>query len=121
MTAPFVSLEDFVASFRPLKASEDQLAEWLLEVASDWIREHKPGISEGSVAAKLVVTEVVSTALRYNKYGPLSSFTEQTSHSVMSGTFTEAAKLLDFTDRHRELLGIPIMSPPQYSFPANDY
>lgn len=121
MTAPFVSVEDFVASFRPLKSSEQQFAEWLLEVASDWIREHKPDTPEGSVAAKLVVTEVVSNALRYNKYGPLSSFTEQTSHSVMSGTFSDASRLLDFTERHRELLGIPVMSAPQYSFPANDY
>lgn len=121
MATPFITLEDFVAAFRPLKPAEEQLAEWLLEVASDWIREHKPDTAAGSVAAKLVVTEVVSNALRYTKYGPLSSFTEQTSHSVMSGTFTDAAKFLDFTDRHRELLGIPVVSPPQYSFPAYDY
>lgn len=121
MTQPFVSLQDFEASFRPLKASETQTAEWLLQVASDWIRDRKPDISDGSVAAKLVVTEVVSTALRWNKYGPLSSFTEQTSHSTMSGTFADAGTLLDFTDRHRELLGLPIVSPPQYSFPAGDY
>ena len=121
MTTPFISLADFVVAFRALKPAEQQLAEWLLEVASDWIRQHNPSIPEGSVAAKLVVTEVVSNALRYNKYGPLSSFSEQTSHSVMSGTFADAAKLLDFTDRHRELLGIPVYSAPQYSFPANDY
>lgn len=121
MTAPFIDIDDFSESFRSLKPSEQQLTEWLLQVASDWIRYHKPGIADDSVAAKLVVTEVVSNALRYNKYGPLSSFTEQTSHSSMSGTFTEAAKILDFTDRHREMLGIPIQSPPQYSFPAQDY
>lgn len=118
---PFISLSDFEDSFRVLKASETQVAEWLIQVASDWIREHKPGIADGSVAAKLVVVEVVSTALRYTKYGPLSSFTEQTSHSTLSGTFTEAAKLLDFTDRHREMLGIPLNSPPQYQFTAFDY
>lgn len=121
MTAPFVSLEDFTASFRPLKDNEEQVAEWLLQVASDWIRDHKPDTPAGSIAAKLVVTEVVTAALRYNKYGPLLSFTEQTSHSVMSGTFAEAGGFLEFTDRHKELLGIPKQSAPQYSFPANDY
>lgn len=121
MTTPFIDVEDFSASFRALKPAEEQIAEWLIEVASDWIRQHKPGIPDNSVAAKLVVTEVVSTALRYNKYGPLSSFTEQTSHSTMSGTFSDAASTLDFTDRHREMLGIPVMAAPQYSFPANDY
>lgn len=118
---PFISVVDFAAAFRPLKSSETQLTEWLIQVASDWIRNYKPTISDGSVAAKLVVVEVVSNALRYNKYGPLSSFTEQTSHSMLSGTFTDAAKLLDFTDRHREMLGIPIQAPPQYSFPVRDY
>lgn len=121
-TTPFIDIDDFQAAFRTLKPAEEQIAEWLLQVASDWIREHKPGIADDSVPAKLVVTEVVSTALRYNKYGPLTSFTEQTSHSVMSGTFSgEAGGLLDFTDRHKKLLGIPVMSAPQYSFPANDY
>lgn len=121
MTTPFISVSDFAASFRPLKTSESQIAEWLIQVASDWIRDHKPGIADGSIPAKLVVVEVVSTALRYHKYGPLQSFTEQTSHSTMSGTFTDAAKLLDFTDRHRELLGINIYSPPKYQFKARDY
>lgn len=122
MAIPFITVEDFEASFRPLKTSEQQVAEWLLETASDWIREHKPSTPDGSVAAKLVVTEVVSTALRYNKYGPLTSFTEQTSHATMSGTFAgEAGNMLDFTDRHRKLLGIPVVAAPQYSFPANDY
>ena len=120
-TAPFLDVDDFAESFRTLKQAEIQVAEWLIQVASDWIREHKPSISADSVAAKLVVTEVVSNALRYNKYLPLKSFTEQTSNSVMSGVFTEAVKMLDFTDRHREMLGIPIMSPPKYSFKAFDY
>lgn len=121
MAAPFVDVDEFSETFRTLKPSEQQLTEWLLQIASDWIRQHKQGVTDDDVAAKLVVTEVVSNALRYNKYGPLSSFTEQTSHSTMSGTFTDAAKILDFTDRHREILGIPIQSPPQYSFTPNDY
>lgn len=121
MATPFIDVDDFAAAFRALKPAEEQLAEWLLEVASDWIRQHKPDISTNSVPARLVVTEVVSNALRYNKYQPLSSFTEQTSHSTLSGTFSDAAQILDFTDRHRDMLGIPIKSPPQYLFPANDY
>lgn len=121
MTAPFLDVDDFQEGFRTLKTSEVQTAEWLLQVASDWIRQHKPGISSDSVAAKLVVSEVVATALRYTKYGPLIQFQEQTSNSMVSGRFTDAAKLLDFTDRHREMLGIPIMAPPAYSFKAFDY
>jgi hypothetical protein len=121
VAAPFVNVEDFADSFRPLKPSEQQLAEWLLEVASDWIRDKKPTISNDSVAAKLVVTEVVSNALRYNKYSPFSTFNEQTSHSSMSGTFSHESAGLDFTDRHRDMLGISVQSPPKYSFPAYDY
>jgi Tfp pilus assembly pilus retraction ATPase PilT len=121
MGVPFITVEELVESFRPLKSSEQQVAEWFIQVASDWIWERKPTISETSVAAKLVVTEVVSNALRFGKYGPLRSFTEQTSHSMMSGTLTDAANNLDFTDRHREMLGIPIKAGPVYSFPVADY
>lgn len=121
MSLPFVDVDEFAESFRALKPAEQQPAEWLLQVASDWIRQHKPGISDDSVAAKVVVVEVVSNALRYNKYQPLRSFTEETSNSSMSGVFMGAAKVLDFTDRHREMLGIPIMAPPAYSFKAGDY
>lgn len=45
MSAPFLDVDDFQEGFRTLKASEVQTAEWLLQVASDWIRQHKPGIS----------------------------------------------------------------------------
>lgn len=121
MTTPFISVDDFEDSFRSLKPSETQVAEWLIQVASDWIREHKPDIADDSVPAKLVVVEVVSAALRFGKYAPFTSFSEQTSHSTLSGTFSEASKWLEFTDRHRDMLGIPIYSGPQYSFPAYDY
>lgn len=121
MGNPFITSEELAASFRPLKANEEQVAEWLIQVASDWIWERKPDIDEDSVAAKLVVTEVVSNALRFSRYGPLRSFNEQTSHSMMSGSFTDAANNLDFTDRHREMLGISVRSAPQYSFKAYDY
>lgn len=121
MGNPFITIEELAESFRPLKVSEEQVAEWLIQVASDWIWQRKPTITESSVAAKLVVTEVVSNALRFSRYGPLRSFTEQTSHSVMSGAFPDAANNLDFTDRHREMLGIPVTAPPVYSFPAGDY
>jgi hypothetical protein len=63
----------------------------------------------------------VSNALRYNKYSPFSTFNEQTSHSTMSGTFSHDSAGLDFTDRHRDMLGISVQSPPKYSFPKNDY
>lgn len=121
MGAPFITVEELVEAFRPLRANEEQTAEWFIQVASDWIWERKPDISPSSVAAKLVVTEVVSTTLRFAKYGPLRSFTEQTSHSVMSGAFTDAVNNLDFTDRHREMLGIPIKAGPVYSFTPGDY
>ena len=121
MSLPFVDVDEFAESFRALKTAEQQPADWLLQVASDWIREHKPGISDDSVAAKLVVVEVVSNALRYNKYQPLRSFTEETANSSMSGVFMAEAKVLDFTDRHREMLGIPIVARPVWSFKPADY
>jgi hypothetical protein len=121
MGTPFITVEELVESFRPLKATEEQVAEWFIQVASDWIWQRKPTISASSVAAKLVVTEVVSNTLRFAKYGPLRSFSEQTSHSMMTGAFTDAVNNLDFTDRHREMLGIPIKAGPFYSFPVGDY
>lgn len=121
MSEPFLTVEEFEDAFRTLKANETQLAEWLIAVASDWIWERKPSIDSDSAAAKLVVTEVVSGALRFGKYQPLMSFNEETSHSKMSGEFADASKVLDFTDRHRDMLGIDIYSPPKYSFTAYDY
>lgn len=121
MGAPFITVEDFAAAFRPLKSSEQDLAEWMIKVASDWIWAHKPTIDPTSVAAKVVVIEVVSQALRFGKYGPLRTFQEETSHSTVSGTFADADRFLDFTDRHRELLGIPVRSAPKYAFKAFDY
>jgi hypothetical protein len=39
----------------------------------------------------------------------------------MTGAFTDAVNNLDFTDRHREMLGIPIKAGPFYHFSVGDY
>lgn len=125
MTAPppYLSLEDFAAQFgRPLVEGEEDAAERLLQVVSDWIREHAPeDVSES--ACEQVVFEVVRDALTYGGMELLSSFSNTTESRTEAGTFDAAVKAKDdyLTARHKRLLGISSGASPAYNFCANDY
>lgn len=126
---PFLSISDFQALWdgTPLNSAQTQAATLLLQVASNWIYAHKPGVagpaSSGGAdpAAKLVTFEVVSNALRYGKYAPLGSYSKQTGHRLDAGTLANPESALDFTDRHMTWLGISPLAAPMGVFYNNDF
>lgn len=123
MSTPFLTLPAFSALWdgAPLNTPQQQVAALLLEVASNWIYDNKAGIGEDDAAAKLVTFEVTANALRYGKYASLKSWSRTTMHKMDSGTLDDPASALDFTDRHKTLLGIPVRSTPSGTFAINDF
>jgi hypothetical protein len=105
----------------PLNPAQAQVATLLLQVASNWIVAQKPGIGPDDPAAKLVAYEVTANALRYGKYASLKSWSRSTLHKMDSGTLDDPSSALDFTDRHRSLLGLSLRSVPIGSFAVNDF
>ncbi|MGV7585234.1 hypothetical protein PJN38_24230 [Mycobacterium kansasii] len=122
MADPYLSIADFQGEYQGLlTAGQVITATRLLQVASDHIRGLKADADE--TAAKQVVFELVRDAAKYGDLERLSSFENTTSRRTESGTFDEAVKLLDdyLTDRHKQLLGIPLLAAPVYSFTKLDY
>lgn len=121
MAEPFLTADDFAGMFRPLSDAETEVAGLLVDVASTWIRDKAPNTAIDDPAAKVVVFEVTRDALLYGKYAVLSSFTQQTGHSVKSGTIDRDEIERFVTDRHRRMLGIPLRAAPVGHFPVCDY
>ena len=121
MTTPFLDAATFADWFRPLSSAEDLLAESLLEVVSDWIREKKPDIADDDQAAKVVTFEVTRDALRYGDFGPLVSFSNTVGPRAKSGTFDRGSIEKFITDRHRRILGISVLAGPRGHFVRCDY
>lgn len=121
MAAPFLDVNAFAGMFRTLSDPESEVAGAYLEVVSDWIRDHKPGVADDDIAAQLVTFEVTREALLYGEFEPLGSFSKTVGPRSKSGTFdrTSVEKLV--TDRHRRMLGIALRAGPAYNFPACDY
>lgn len=121
--ADFLVLSSFQTLWdgAPLNSAQQQIAVLLLQVAANWIREAKPGIADDDPAAKLVTFEVTANALRYGKYAPLKNWSRTTMHKMDSGTLDDPASALDFTDRHKQFLGIAIRSQPTGTFAINDF
>lgn len=122
MADPFLDIAGFTAEYQgTLTAGEVTTATRLLQVCSDRIRQLKPDADP--VAAKQVVFEVVRDAATYGALEKLSKFENITSRRQESGTFDEAAKVVDdyLTDRHKRLLGIPLRAAPRGSFKKWDY
>jgi hypothetical protein len=124
MALPFLQVNEFTPMFRPLSAAEALVAELLLQVASNWIRDpqRRPYIADDDPAARLVVFEVVRDSLLYGKYRRFSTFTNTTGHRTEEGAWAaDALASLDFTDRHRVMLGISVRAAPVFNFPKCDY
>lgn len=122
MASPYLDIGPFTTQFgRALTAAESPIATRLLQVVSDWIRVQKP--TADVTAAAQVVFEVVRDALNYGAYERLTSFQNTTSLRTEAGTFDEAMKMVDdfLTDRHKRLLGIPLLAAPRSSFKKLDY
>ncbi|BBZ09865.1 MULTISPECIES: hypothetical protein [Mycobacterium] len=124
--APFLNLAGFTALWDgpPLTAQQQAIVGLLLQVASQWIYNNGPQGSALPVTdptAQFVVWDVVSNAVRYQKYSKLSTFSRTTGHRMEGGSFDDPMKALEFTDNHKMLLGIPLRSVPMTSCQPNDF
>jgi len=125
---PFLTLTQFQAIWDgpPLTTPQQGIVTLLLQVASNWIYQRRPDLATGpqpptDPTAQLVTFEVVSNCVRYAKFAPLGSFHRATGHRIEAGTLTNPTTALDFTDRHKVMLGIPLRALPMTSCVCNDF
>lgn len=116
---PFLDITTFASMFGTLNPAQTLVATSCLQVVSDWIAENAPSATTDS--AQLVTFEVTRDEVLYGKYSALSSFTQQTLHSVRAGTLDRDQIEKWITDRQRRMLGISLLSSPTFSFPRNDF
>ncbi len=122
MADPFLIIDAFEAEYQgTLTAGETTTASRLLQVVSDYIRSLKPDVNTD--AAKQVCFEIVRDAANYGDLAVLSDFQNTTSRRTEAGTFDQAMKIVNdyLSDRHRLLLGIPLLAAPVTSFAKFDY
>lgn len=123
---PFLDLAGFQALWDgpPLTLQQQTITTLLLQVASTWIYNNGPqgpSLPQTDPTAQFVVWDVVSSAVRYQRYSKLASFSRTTGHRMDGGSFTDPMKALEFTDNHKLLLGIPLRSVPMTSCRPNDF
>ncbi|OCB46703.1 hypothetical protein A5721_10960 [Mycobacterium vulneris] len=121
-TTPFLSVDEFAALIAPrvLTAGERALVGLLVQAAADWIRdpERRPGLSGNDplvTQAKLITYDVVSSVLSPAGLDDprVRQVMTQTDSRTTSITYAEAAKLLEFDDRHLMALGLSTSALPQ--------
>jgi hypothetical protein len=123
---PFLNLAGFQALWDgpPLNSRQRAMVTLLVQVASQWIYDNGPSganLPSSDPTAQFVVYDVVSNAVRYQKYSKLSTFSKGTGHRVEGGSFSNPMTALDFTDTHKQLLQIPLRSVPMTSCRSNDF
>lgn len=123
---PFLNLETFTKLWdgAPLTPQQNAIVELALKVASHWIYRNGPlrfHLPADDPSAQWVVFDVVSSAVRYQKFSKLSSYSKITAHRQDGGTFADVMKALEFTDTHKQLLQIPLMAFPLSSCRPNDF
>lgn len=123
---PFLDLPGFQALWDgpPLTTSQKAIVSMLLNVASQWIYNNGPqrtALPVDDPTAQFVVWDVVSSAVRYQKYSRLSNFSKTTGHRTDGGSFHDPMTALEFTDNHKLMLQIPLEAVPMGSFRANDF
>ncbi|WP_260742111.1 hypothetical protein [Mycobacterium sp. SMC-2] len=124
--SPFLDLSGFTALWDgpPLTVQQNAIVTLLLNVASQWIYNNGPqgnALPPNDATAQFVVWDVVSSAVRYQRYSKLASFSRTTGHRMDGGSFTDPMKALEFTDNHKLLLGIPLRALPMSSCRPNDF
>lgn len=121
--AAFLDLDGFITLWDgpPLNAAQQELVPTLLTVAANWILARASTLPLSDPGGQLVSFEVTATALRYGKYAALSSFHRATGHRIDAGTLANPETALDFTDRHKQILGIALRSAPIGQFYDNDF
>ncbi len=127
-TQPFLTRSEFEAMVAPraLTAGERALVELLVAAAAEWIRhpDRRPGLAitdPMATQAKLVTYDVVSNALGAAGVDPrVRQITTSTDNRQTSITYADAARLLDFDDRHLVMLDLATTAAPQARFDAFD-
>jgi hypothetical protein len=123
---PFLTLGGFTDLFDgpPLTASQQNIVTLLLNVASQWIYNNGPqgaNLPSDDPTAQFVVFDVVSTAVRFQKYSKLKNYNRMTAHRAEGGSFDDPMRALEFTDTHKQLLQIPLRAIPLTSCRPNDF
>ena len=123
---PFLDLAGFQNLWDgpPLTGTQKNVVGLLVQVASQWIYANGPSganLSATDPTAQFVVYDVVSNAVRYQKYSKLSNYSRITGHRSEGGTFASPMTALEFTDTHKQLLGIPLRAVPMTSCAVNDF
>ena len=121
---PFLTVEQFEAMIAPrvLTAGERLLVGLLVQATADWIRDPSrlPGLPTTdplAERAKLVTYDVVRSALSAEGADPLvRQIMAQSDGRTTQVTYAGASALLDFTDRHLEMLGLSTTAAPQARF-----
>lgn len=124
MGQPFLTLQGFIQRWDgpPLTPAQQAQVGDLLQVAADWIYARVPStIAPDDPRAVRVTYEVVADAIRFGKYSRLASFHNATGHRISAGTLENPVSGLDFTDSHKQLLGIPLRGTPTGTFRCNDF
>lgn len=123
---PFLDLAGFTALWDgpPLTTQQKAIVTLLLGVASNWIYNNGPqgaNLPADDPSAQFVVWDVVSSAVRYQRYSKLASFSRTTGHRMDGGSFSDPMRALEFTNVHKQLLGIPLEALPMTSCCPNDF
>lgn len=119
---PYLTATDFQAMFRPLVTEETALATLTLKAAAIIIRraftdagQTPPTVGTDDEMARLVSYQLAREALpAVSEMVGRTQYTIQTDDRIESGTLAAAADLIDFTDHHRRLLGLPLGAQPAY-------
>lgn len=121
--APFLTVDQFEALWRPMKdAAETSWAELLLVAASAWIRDRKPGIAPDDPAAKTVVTAVVKAALLPGDWQGYRSWTRTVDDATTAAVLANPGAHLDFDAAGAfSLLGISLNPLPVAHFARDDW
>lgn len=112
---PFLDLPTFTGMFRPLSTQEQNLATMLLNAAALWIRDpsRRPDLDSSDPMAQLVTFDVVRQALAIpaDLVGHVA-YERASDDRSEGGTLAAVADLLNFTEWHRELLGLSGAAAP---------
>lgn len=127
-TTPFLTVPEFEAMIAPrsLTAGERLLVGLLVQAAADWVRDpaRLPGLGTSDPRAnqaKLLTFDVVSSVLGAAGIDPrVRQVMTQTDGRTTSITYADAARLLDFDDRHLAMLGLATTAEPVATFEPFD-
>ncbi|WP_064076696.1 hypothetical protein [Prescottella equi] len=117
----YATADEVARGRRPLTADQRLDVEALIAAAGKWIRDRrtdcgKPAIPVDDPTAKLVVLQVVRTALGTEEYAGHISYSRVVGGLSESGTLANPGEFLMFTDFHHQLLGIPTTAMPRATF-----